>query len=85
LLDFQNKIHYNLAMISHSVQTMPELALVQGLLAAGIFCMALIAISLLRKRRLTLNEYLAWGLVVILVPVIGPFIIVWIQPGKSGC
>jgi hypothetical protein len=72
-------------MIERGLLAMPGTALIQSLLAAGIFCMALIAISSLRKRRLTLHKYLAWGLVAILVPVIGPFIIVWIQPGKSNC
>jgi len=70
-------------MIEHGVHIMPGEVLMQSLLVAGIICMALFAISFLRRRRLSLHEYLAWGLLAILLPAAGPFIIIWFRPGKS--
>jgi hypothetical protein len=49
-----------------------------------IFCfaMALLAIFYLRRRELSTTAYLAWGLLAILLPLLGPFLVIAIRPGK---
>jgi uncharacterized membrane protein YjfL (UPF0719 family) len=45
--------------------------------------MALIAAFYLRRRELSLSAYLSWGLLIILVPLLGPFLVIYYQPGLS--
>jgi hypothetical protein len=45
--------------------------------------MALVAALYLRRRRLSFREYLGWGLLIILVPLLGPFLVLLAAPGKS--
>jgi hypothetical protein len=52
------------------------------LLAACIWTMALVAVFSLRGRKLSLAQYTAWGLLALLLPVIGPFLVVWLRPGQ---
>jgi len=44
--------------------------------------MALIAALYLRGRKLTWWEYLAWGLFMLLVPILGPFLTILYRPGS---
>ncbi len=44
--------------------------------------MSLLAAFYLRRRKLTFQEYLGWGLLVVLVPLIGPFLVLMAAPGK---
>ncbi|HEY5670952.1 MAG TPA: hypothetical protein VIS10_13225 [Anaerolineales bacterium] len=44
--------------------------------------MALLAAFFLRKRQLSISEYIGWGLVIILLPLLGPFLVILHRPGK---
>jgi cytochrome bd-type quinol oxidase subunit 2 len=37
----------------------------------------------LRRRRLSLLKYATWGMIAILLPVVGPFLVIWIRPGHK--
>lgn len=45
--------------------------------------MALLAVFFLRTRRMTLYSYIAWGLLALMVPVLGPFLVILSHPGDS--
>ena len=51
-------------------------------LGMGMLAMALLAIFYLRQRRMSFREYLAWGLLVVFVPVFGPFWAIYTHPGQ---
>jgi hypothetical protein len=55
---------------------------VRFLLLLGLFSMALLAAFYLRRRELTLMEYIAWGLLAVCVPLIGPFLVILNRPGR---
>ena len=44
--------------------------------------MALLAVLYLRTRRMTLVSYISWGLLALLVPLLGPFLVILSQPGE---
>jgi hypothetical protein len=52
-------------------------------LLLGCACMVLIAMLYLRQRRLFWWEYLIWGLLAVGLPLLGPFLVILSQPGKS--
>ena len=52
------------------------------LLFIGLLGMSLLAAFYLRSRRLTFQEYLGWGLLIVLVPLLGPFLVLLATPGK---
>ena len=74
MLDFRIKIHYNLFMTAEIMRL--------GLIAYFL-SMTFIAAFFLRRRRLSLLEYATWGLIAILLPVVGPFLVIWIHPGHK--
>jgi hypothetical protein len=45
--------------------------------------MGMLAAFSLRRRELPIRVYAFWGLVAVLIPLIGPFIVIWIQPGNK--
>ena len=47
-----------------------------------IFCLAFLAIFFLRGRRLSWAGYISWGLIAVLVPVLGPFLVILSAPGE---
>ncbi len=51
-------------------------------MAACLLGMALLAAFYLRKRVLTYPEYFGWGLLIILVPLLGPFLVIYLRPGR---
>jgi uncharacterized membrane protein YukC len=53
------------------------------LLLACLIGMAILAALFLRKRSLSIPAYLGWGLLIILVPLIGPFLVILLQPGTK--
>jgi len=53
----------------------------QYLLVGCLVGMTLLAAFYLRGRRLSFTGYLAWGLVALLIPAIGPFIVILARPG----
>ena len=59
----------------------PELLRI--LLAATLIGLALFAGLYLNRRQLTSLETLGWGLVVLMVPLLGPFLVILAKPGKS--
>ena len=59
----------------------PELLRI--LLAATLIGLALFAGLYLYRRQLTSLETLGWGLVVLMVPLLGPFLVILAKPGKS--
>jgi hypothetical protein len=69
-------MHYNLFTMGLSSDVMLLLLL---LAALGI---ALIAAFYLRRRTLSLPEYLAWGALLVFVPFLGPFLIIVLRPGR---
>ena len=52
------------------------------LLLLTILGMALIAAFYLRRRELSDRAYLAWGLLAILLPLLGPFLVILYHPGR---
>jgi hypothetical protein len=53
------------------------------LLLVCLLGMALLAAFYLRERSLSLSEYLRWGLLIVLVPFLGPFLVILMQPGEK--
>jgi hypothetical protein len=74
LLDFQAKIHYNLTMTSDTMRF---------LLVSCFLSMALLAVFFLRKRNLPMLQYAGWGMLAILLPAVGPFLVIWLRPGQN--
>lgn len=54
--------------------------LLLGITAVG---MALLGALYLRQRRLTAAAYLGWGLLLLSLPWLGPFLVILLQPGRS--
>ena len=44
--------------------------------------MALLAAFYLRRRELRTAQYLSWGLLALLVPLLGPFLVILNHPGR---
>lgn len=52
------------------------------LLSIGLLGMVLLAAFYLRSRRLTFLQYFGWGLLLVLVPLLGPFWVILARPGQ---
>jgi len=59
----------------------PEL--LRLLLVVFSFAMLLLSMIYLSRRKLTFWDYCGWGLVAILIPILGPFLVIASRPGKS--
>jgi len=57
--------------------------LMRMLLAICLVGMALLASLFLNQRRLTIFETLAWGMLILLVPLLGPFLVILLRPGSK--
>jgi hypothetical protein len=57
--------------------------LMRLLLAVCQLGMALLAILSLRQRKLPMAAYIGWGLLAILLPLVGPFVVLLLHPGES--
>ncbi len=53
----------------------------RALLLLDIVGSALLAIFYLRRRTISALAFLGWGLLAVLVPVIGPFLVIAARPG----
>jgi hypothetical protein len=53
------------------------------LLLACLVGMAVLAVLFLRRRKLSMLAYLGWGLVIVLLPLVGPFLVILIRPGTE--
>ncbi len=50
-----------------------------------LFCllgMELLAAGFLSRRRMTFWQYAGWGLLAVVVPVLGPFLVILLTPGR---
>lgn len=63
------------------MQISPDL--MRSLLLVYMLTMVILAVFYLRQRKLTHLAYVSWGLVAILFPIIGPFIVIWMKPGEQ--
>jgi hypothetical protein len=45
--------------------------------------MELLAAFYLRRRRMPILSYLGWGLLALLLPAVGPFLVILSHPGRS--
>jgi hypothetical protein len=57
--------------------------ILQALLLVNLVAQFLLAAVYLRGRRLAWFEYLAWGLVALALPVLGPFLVIASHPGEK--
>ena len=57
--------------------------LMRSFLVLTILGMAVLAAFHLRHRQLTLDEYLLWGLAAILIPLIGPYLVIALTPDRA--
>ena len=46
-----------------------------------IICLAFLGIFYLRGRQLSWQGYIFWGMLAVLIPVLGPFIVILSRPG----
>ncbi len=57
--------------------------LMRLLLVTCLLGMAILAILSLRQRKMPLGAYIGWGLIAILLPLVGPFIVLLVHPGEG--
>jgi hypothetical protein len=57
--------------------------LMRLLLTLCFLSMTVLAAFFLRRRNLSLLEYALWGLIAILLPAVGPFLVIWMRPGQK--
>lgn len=61
--------------------TFPEILI--ALLIACMIGEAVLAALYLRTRSLSMSEYFGWALVIVLVPLLGPFLAIATRPGDA--
>jgi len=52
------------------------------LLVLSALGMSLLAIFYMRRRELKLEAYIGWGLLAVMVPFLGPFLVILYRPGR---
>jgi hypothetical protein len=52
------------------------------LLLACLFGMLMVAVLYLRQRKLTTLAYFMWGLLALLLPILGPYLVISARPGE---
>jgi hypothetical protein len=57
--------------------------LMRALLLLDVLGMAFLAIFYLRRRPISWLAFLGWGLLAVLVPIIGPFVVIAARPGAD--
>jgi hypothetical protein len=57
--------------------------LMRLLLVTCLLGMAILATLSLRQRKMPVSAYIGWGLIAILLPLVGPFIILLVRPGEG--
>lgn len=53
------------------------------LITLSMLGMAVLAAFFLRRRCLTAAQYLSWGLLAVLLPLAGPFLVILLAPGSA--
>ena len=61
---------------------MPVAVVVKAILLISILAMAFLAMYYLHRRKLSWAAYCFWGLLAIVLPVLGPFLVIVARPGK---
>jgi hypothetical protein len=61
---------------------MPGAVVLKAVLIITILAMAFLAVFYLRRRQLSWAAYCFWGLVAIILPVLGPCLVIVSRPGK---
>lgn len=56
--------------------------ILRALLYVVLFGMLLIAVLYLRQRKLSKVAYVLWGILALIVPVVGPYIVIASRPGE---
>jgi len=46
-----------------------------------LLSLAILAVFYLRERSLSLPAYLSWALLIVMLPLLGPFIVILMKPG----
>ncbi len=59
-------------------------ASIRLLLVLCLTALYLLAMLFLRRRKLSFAAYALWGLFALLVPALGPFLVLLLRPGKPG-
>ncbi len=54
---------------------------IRTILLVDIGAMALLSLFYLRQRRMSLSSYCYWGLLALVIPVLGPFLVIARRPG----
>lgn len=57
--------------------------ILRALMAGFIVAMFALAMLYLSRRQLTWMQIAAWGLIALLVPVLGPFLVIVLRPGTA--
>jgi Kef-type K+ transport system membrane component KefB len=57
-------------------------AVLQVLLVMDVVGMYALAVFYLTRRRMSWRQYLGWGLVAIIFPLLGPFLVIASHPGE---
>ena len=52
------------------------------LLAVNSVAMLVLAFFYLRRRQLCWHEYILWGILALILPVLGPFLVIATRPGE---
>ena len=52
-------------------------------LAVCLIAMYVLAMLYLRRRKLSLGQFIAWGLFALFVPALGPFLLLLTRPGEA--
>jgi hypothetical protein len=53
------------------------------LLVLFLLAMTLLSVAYLRRRQMSFSAFTMWGLLAVLVPAFGPFLVIVLQPGRS--
>jgi membrane-bound metal-dependent hydrolase YbcI (DUF457 family) len=61
---------------------MPGAVIMKAVLLVNILAMAFLAVFYLRRRQLGWAAYFFWGLLAIVLPVLGPFLVIASRPGR---
>lgn len=61
---------------------MDTAGVIRGVLIVDMVAMALFALFYLRQRRMGWMSYCCWSLLAILLPVLGPFLVIVNRPGE---
>ncbi len=53
------------------------------LLVLFLLAMTLLSVAYLRRRQMSFSAFAMWGLLAVLLPAIGPFLVIVLQPRRS--